>query len=177
MGVFFAGGSRGSVVGNQISGNGVGAEFAAGIWAQAGAGGQEGLTIEGNTITGNKYVGIGLTSGARAMITDNTAIDETEGGTVFVGVEQVVIGDGIGVFDSAYAAITGNMIRNSGRFGVILDEVDGSSTLDGNTISGNAEFGVVVQNQAMGLDLGSNQADSIVADPPFVVQKEDVATP
>ena len=186
IGVLFSAGARGSVVGNQISANGLGAEFAAGIWAQADAGGQDGLTITGNAIVGNQYVGIGLTSNARATIAQNTAIDDTAAGMVFLGVEQVVIGDGIGVFDGAFAAIQGNVIKNSGRFGIILDAAAESATLDGNTVSGSAQFGVVVQNQAVAPDFSSNMfsgnasGDSKVvgmAEPPFGVQKGDFATP
>ena len=186
IGVLFSAAARGSVVDNEISGHGVGADFAAGIWAQAGAGGPDGLTIKGNTITRNRYVGIGLTSAARASIAQNTAIDDTEAAEVFDGVSQFLLGDGIGVFDSAYAAIQGNTIRNSGRFGVILDAADESSTLGGNTISGSGEFGVVVQHQTEALDLSSNtfsgnmSGDSKVvgvAEPPFGVQMADVSTP
>ena len=186
IGVLFSGGARGSVVGNQIAANGLGAEFAAGIWAQADAGGQDGLMITGNAIAGNQYVGIGLTSNARATIAQNTAIDDTAAGTVFLGVDQVVIGDGIGVFNGAFAAIQGNVIQNSGRFGIILDAAAESATLDGNTVSGSAQFGVVVQNQAVAPDFSSNtfsgntSGDSKVvgmAEQPFGVQKGDFATP
>ena len=46
------------------------------------------------------------------------------------------------------AAITTNTLQGNGRFGIILDSADTTSTVTGNTISGSAQFGVVAQNQA-----------------------------
>src|SRR5262249_52876853 len=49
VGVLLSAGATGTVTNNHVEGNGFVAAFAAGIWAQAGAGGPGGLTISGNT--------------------------------------------------------------------------------------------------------------------------------
>lgn len=188
VGVFFSGGAVGSVTGNTITGNGFGAAFAAGIWAQAGAGGPsgEGLAITGNTISGNQYVGVGLTSGARAKIAQNTAVSDTKAAAVFLGTIQPVIGDGIGVFDGSYAAITGNTLQGNGRLGLILDSALAGCTVDGNTIGGSVQFGVVVQNQAVAPDLTMNTLSGNMGGPlkvvgigetAFDVQTAELGTP
>lgn len=183
VGVLFSGDTAGAVTDNQITDNGFGGSSAAGIWAQALAGATSPLSITGNTISGNRFVGVGLTSGARALITGNNAVRETRLGTILVNVEEVAIGDGIGVFDGASAQITGNTISDNERFGAILSGVDPSSLVNGNTFAANAEFGVVVQdNDPMGI-LGQNtfsgKGPNVVppGDPLFPVLEGDFATP
>jgi parallel beta-helix repeat protein len=188
VGVLFSAGALGSVDSNQITGNGFGSAFAAGLWAQAGAGGPsgDGLVITGNTVSGNQYVGIGLTSNARAKIAENTAVSDTKAAVVFLGASQPLIGDGIGVFDGSFAAITGNTLQGNGRFGLIFDAASKDCTVNGNTIGGSGQFGVVVQNQATAPDLstdtlmGNMGGESKVVgmgEMPYGVQKAEFGTP
>jgi parallel beta-helix repeat protein len=184
VGVLCAIGCSGSVVKNQISHNGFQSQFAAGLWLQTGAGGTDGLQITGNTVTGNKYVGIGLTSGARGLLQQNVAINDTQAGSVVTpGGGSAMIGDGIGIFAKAAAALSGNTISGNSRFGVVLDDpTAGTTSLTSNTIAGSGNIGVVVQNTSATIDLTTNafngnaSGDSKVvtkADVPFVVKKDD----
>jgi len=187
VGVLFSAGARGSITGNTITENGFGAAFAAGVWAQAGAGGPsgDGLSIIGNTIVGNQYVGVGLTSAARATISQNTAISGTVAGPVLLDAVQL-IGDGISAFDGSYAAISGNTLQSNGRFGIILDSALAGGKIEGNTIGGSGQFGVVVQNQGVAPDLSSNVFSGNMSGPskvvgmaeqPFPVQTDELAAP
>lgn len=155
LGLLFSGGAEGSVTSSTVSNNGFGATFGGGLWAQAGSGAPTPLVIEGCQILDNQYVGVGLTSGAKALIQGNQAISGTVAKNVFVGLDQAPIGDGIGVFSGAFATISNNVVDGNGRFGIVLDSADGT-TIDGNTVSGNMDVGVVVQNQAVAPMLGSN---------------------
>ncbi len=171
VGVLFSAGALGSVTGSTIQGNGFGAAFAAGLWAQAGAGSPSGneIVISGNTVTGNQYVGIGLTSGARAKIAQNMAVSQTVAAPVFVESTNPVIGDGICAFDGSFAAIAGNVLQGNGRFGIIFDNADSGCTIQGNTISGSGQFGVVVQNEATAPDLTTNMLTGNTGGPSMVV--------
>lgn len=157
VGILYTGATRGIVVQNTISGNGVGTSRSAGVWLQAGAGGTLGIEVSGNTITANRLMGIGISSGARAIVVQNTAISQTEAIETFVGEVQAVIGDGIGVFSGGSAEVSGNTIGGNGRFGIAVDSADlTATTIDGNTISDNDQFGIVVQNQATPPSFGAN---------------------
>jgi parallel beta-helix repeat protein len=171
-GVIFSGGSTGSITGNTITGNGFGAAFAA-----------------GNTISGNRYVGVGLTNAppttgiTRATIANNTAVSDTKAAPVFAGVGNMPIGDGIEVFMGSYAAITSNMILGNGRFGILFDSADTGSTVTSNTISGSAQVGVVAQGQAapdLSTDTLMNNMDgnsTMVAAGHYVDQTDNLALP
>lgn len=155
LGLLFSGGAEGGVASTTISANGFGAAFGGGLWAQSGSGAAAGLSIQGCEILENRYLGIGLTSGAKALIQGNQAISGTVAEDVFVGLDEAPIGDGIGVFSGALATIADNQIGGNGRFGVVLDGAEGT-TIEGNTVTGSADAGVLVQNQAAAPALGSN---------------------
>ena len=130
VGVLCAAGAGGIILqGNTISGSAAAAPFGAGIWLQQGAGALAGSgnLIEGNTLSGNRFVGLGLTGDTGGIILQDNGITGTTLGSTFVGLGQVMIGDGINVFSGASAQITGNTVSQNGRFGLILD-AEGSAT-------------------------------------------------
>lgn len=185
VGVLFSGGVVGELRDNHIEGNAKDTSFGAGVWLQGGAGASTAIEIATNEIVGNRYVGVGLTSGAQARIAQNTAISGSVNGTSFVGATEVLIGDGIAVFDGASASIQGNAIEENGRFGVIFDGALDTASLSDNRIEGSGSFGLVAQNQAMLPDLGMNtftrngDGDTRLVsqgEVPFAVRKEKLGT-
>jgi hypothetical protein len=157
VGVLCAQGAGGIILqNNQISGTGAHASFGAGIWLQQGAGGVAGNVIEANTVSGSHFVGVGLSGDTHGIILQNNTIRGTLAGTAFVGVDQVSIGDGINAFQGASAAITGNTVSGSARFGIVLDAVAAAMSLSGNTIEKSDDVAIILQNQADQPTIGAN---------------------
>jgi hypothetical protein len=182
-GVVFSGDARGSILGSEFSRNAFGADMGAGIWAQGGAGAVEPLSITGNTVAGNRYLGIGLTTAASAVVTGGNTIRDTAAAPVFVGVQMVDIGDGVGVLKGAVGKVTGNTIDGNGRFGVI---VAGGATglVDQNSFSGNVDWALVVQETDPAKVAGQSneyagQGLKVVpaGGTPFVVSDADLLAP
>ncbi len=115
---------------NTITGSAASAPFGAGIWLQEGAGGVAGNVIKNNQITAGKFVGLGLTGDTHGIILQGNTVSGTTLGSTFVGVSEVMIGDGLNVFAGASATITGNTLHQNGRAGLILDAGGGERHLD-----------------------------------------------
>ncbi len=148
VGVLFGAGSRGIIIQNVARENGSKeAGIGAGIWVQGTPGDAAGLDIEKNEITGNRFVGLALTAGARGIIIQNTA-SGTTAGSVPLGVDIAEIGDGIGVFAGSSASIEqANVIENNFRAGILVSDADGAATsIKGNSVRGN-EHGIIIQNE------------------------------
>lgn len=121
----------------------------AGIWLQRGAGGELANEISGNEISGNRFVGVHMMGETHGIILQNNVISGTLKGTVFAGVDQVSIGDGVSLKGGASARITGNQIKQNDRFGVIADGAPGAQTeIGANTIVDNGEYGIILQDEA-----------------------------
>jgi parallel beta-helix repeat protein len=147
VGVLCAVGAGGIILqDNTISGSAAKAPFGAGIWLQQ-TGAVPGNTIVGNTLSANRFVGLGLTGDTGGIILQNNGISGTTLGSTFVGLGQVMIGDGINVFTGASAQITGNTVSQNGRFGLILDAEGIATTIQSNVIEDNDEYGIILQNQ------------------------------
>jgi Right handed beta helix region len=155
IGVLFSGGARGIIVQNQIRESAGAVSFGAGIWLQQGAGGTEGLRIEGNVLTASRFVGIGVKGNSRGIIVQNTVIDTAVGKT-FVEEVDLDIGDGIGLFQGALGQLQGNTLERNGRLGVVLDAADAGSSLRENVVKDSGMFGIIVQNQPQAPDLSTN---------------------
>jgi parallel beta-helix repeat protein len=148
VGVLAAAGAGGIILqNNTISGSAEKAPFGAGIWLQQGAGAMAGNKIAGNTLSANRFVGLGLTGDTGGIILQDNGISGTTLGSTFVGLGQVTIGDGINVFTGASAQITGNTVSGNGRFGLILDAEGSATTIQNNVIKDNDEYGIILQNQ------------------------------
>ena len=141
---------------NQIQGAAATAAFGAGIWLQQGAGGVAGNVIEMNTVSGSRFVGVGLSGDTHGIILQNNTISGTTAGTTFAGVQEVSIGDGINAFGGATAGISGNTITGSARYGVVLDAVGAALSLGGNTIEKSDQNAIILQNQADQPAIGAN---------------------
>jgi hypothetical protein len=162
VGILFSGESLGSVDGASIADN-----DRAGIWLQGGAGGDDGIRIENNALVGNRFVGIGATLGARALVRSNE-VSNTQLGKEFVGIDMFDVGDGVGVYGGAAVLVLENVLSDNGRVGLLLDSpmVGDSCTpaqsgfgtgVCGNQVSGN-EDGVVLQNSANGQPIFDSNA-------------------
>ncbi|UQA55232.1 right-handed parallel beta-helix repeat-containing protein [Polyangium aurulentum] len=174
-GVVFAGNTRGIILQNNLVGNGDNTAFGAGIWLQGGAGADSGgIRIEGNTLGENHFVGIGVTSGSRAIILQKNNISGTLGDTWMneAGI-AVSLGDGIGVFKDARVEITGNDIERNARAGIVLDAASAESVVRENMLT---ENGIILQNMP-DIDLSTNHVDEVegpvIMDHPLMA----VATP
>jgi hypothetical protein len=148
VGVLCAAGAGGIILqNNTVSGSGASAPFGAAIWLQQGAGPGAGNLIKGNTLSANKFVGLGLTGATGGIKLDANTITGTTLGSTFVGLNQVSIGDGINVFEGASAMITNNIVSQNGRFGMILDAEDASTSIVMNRFLDNDQYGIILQNQ------------------------------
>jgi hypothetical protein len=153
-GVVFAGDTRGIILQNNIKGNADDTSFGAGIWLQGNAGGAEGIEIAGNVVSENHFMGIGVTSGSRAIILQKNTIADTVAGmwTAAAG-EEVTLSDGIGVFKGARVKIDGNDIQRSARAGIVLDAASEESVVRNNVL---LENGIILQNMPE-IDLTTNE--------------------
>lgn len=136
---------------NKVQDNGLAeaSRIVAGIWLQNGVGGEAGNEISGNTVSGNKFVGIHLMGETQGIILQNNTVSGTLLGEVFSGPDMVSIGDGISLFGGASAHILGNTVTGNGRFGLMLDGAPGAETeISGNTIQDNDQYGIILQNEA-----------------------------
>jgi parallel beta-helix repeat protein len=158
VGVLCAGGTRAIILqNNKIEGNGLPASFGAGVWIQGGASGVDGNIIEGNTISANKFVGLGMTGETHGIILQNNMITGTVLGSTFLGIQMINVGDGIGVFKGASAKLIGNTVQANARIGLILDEASGSTTvIQKNTFQDNDQYGIILQNQPNAPDTSDN---------------------
>jgi parallel beta-helix repeat protein len=148
VGALCAAGAGGIILqDNTISGSAAAAPFGAGVWLQQGAGAMAGNKIVGNTLSANRFVGLGLTGDTGGIILQNNTVTGTTLGSTFVGLGQVSIGDGISVLDGASAQITGNTVSQNGRFGLILDGEGSATSIQNNVIEDNDKYGIILQNQ------------------------------
>jgi parallel beta-helix repeat protein len=131
---------------NTISGSAAAAAFGAAIWLQKGAGGAVGNEITGNTMTGNRFVGLGLSGETHGIILQHNAMSGTTMGTTFDGPKSVDIGDGMNLFKGASANATENTFGQNARFGMILDSALGSTSIQNNTVVDNSLGGIILQN-------------------------------
>lgn len=156
VGVLLAGEVYGIVVQNLVADN-----ARAGLWLQDGAGLAGALAVTDNDVTDNAAVGIGLTTGAVAAITGNLVQGTTAATVPDATQGSVTVGDGIVIYDSAAATITGNTTSGNARAGLLLDAADdGALAISANIVTGNEAYGIVVQN----LDVIPDTADNTLAD-------------
>jgi len=145
------------VLGNALSS----VEFSC-VWAQEGA---EIVTLGDNKLLGCQFAGIGVALNARAHI-DGNEVSSTSWGThkhFKTGVETEMA-DGIvvtkiGVPDGVL--IENNTVHSSERLGIVVDNCTHTNVAfgSGNTVVGNVEAGIALQNGAEGIadvqDLGT----------------------
>lgn len=175
---------------NKINNNGVGVttRAMAGIWIQSDAcADKDGSTIDGNELSGNRFVGIGLTGNTNAIILQNNAVTGTVMEEAKMGIDNktITMGDGFGVFKGASARIMGNTVSKNARFGLILDDALGASTtISGNTFSDHEQYAIILQNQPNAPDTSTNtyqgnQAGDINVAPQgtFTIWDEEMGTP
>ena len=163
VGVLLSGGTTGTVDSNQVLDNSRG-----GIWIQGEAGGDDGVLVNANDVLVNHFIGIGVTSGSRAVVSDNV-VAGTLLANDFDGPQLVQIGDGVGVFGGSSALVKSNTVSGSGRIGIILDSSDGGascSTLtsgSGSAVCGNSvqdnEHGIVLQS--IGVETPTTESNSL----------------
>jgi len=150
VGILLSGETTGTVDSNQVVDNSRG-----GIWIQDGAGGEEGVLVKANDVLGNHFIGIGISSGSRAVVSDN-AVADTLLANDFNGPQMVQIGDGVGVFGGSSALIKSNTVSGSGRIGIILDSTAGGASCSSqSSSSGSAICGNKVQDNQHGIVLQS----------------------
>jgi len=162
------------------------ATFGAGVWLQAGAGSDMTSVIEDNTITGSKFVGLGLSGDTHGIILQNNTITETTLEMTLAGAQEIQIGDGINLFKGASAKITGNNnASKNGRFGIILDGANGgATTISGNMFNDNGQYGIILQNQPNAPDTTNNTTAGNTLGPsdlnpatPYGLQTKDFNVP
>jgi parallel beta-helix repeat protein len=134
---------------NTISDNGLPGtsvfEYMAGIWLQIDAGSDPASEISGNTISGNKLAGIFMFGETYGI----PVVDNTVSGTLIDNLSGSPVGDGISLVGGASALLQDNLVTASGRFGIMVDAAPAEATeISYNTIENNAEYGIVLQDQA-----------------------------
>ncbi len=185
VGVLCAGEAVGIILqNNTVTACGAGAPFGAGIWLQGGAGADPTSRIEKNQLGENRFVGIGLSGDTHGIILQNNAVTGTVLGSTFLGVNEVMIGDGLSLSKGASAAIKGNTFAGNGRFGAILDGASPTGlSVEDNVFEDNDQYGIILQNQPGMVSLGSNTFQgntlgdsSAVGAGTYPVQDQDFAT-
>ncbi|TKD10364.1 right-handed parallel beta-helix repeat-containing protein [Polyangium fumosum] len=171
-GIVFSGErARGIIVQNEVIGNADDTTRGAGIWVQSKAGTAPnddqsvGIRIEQNRIEANHFLGIGVTSGARAIIVQNQSINGTIAGDIKVNGLPVKIGDGLGVYAGASAHVDLNTFAGNARVGALFDGSASTCVLTNNTFEKNTAGAIIVQNVNGAFDYGDNKGD-ISVDPP-----------
>lgn len=187
VGVLFSEGATGELSDSTISSNGQSTGWGAGVWVQSGAGGEPGVLLAGNTIQQNRFIGIGVTSGASAHVVDNHQINSTQAASVLVNDQSVDIGIGLGIFNGARGVVQGNVIGMNGQNGVLMDDPAVDTLLESNEIHTNSQFGLVIQNATAGIppfadnDFHDNffGATQVLgpAEPPVLVRTSDFVAP
>jgi hypothetical protein len=167
---------------NTVADNASSTAFGAGVWLQGGAGNDPSTRIEDNDITANRFIGIGVTGDTRGIILQNNRILATTAKATFIGVNQVSIGDGIGLFMRASATVRSNQVSGNERFGLIMDTADGETTvIESNRFEQNDDSAIILQNQAQipPTDFNTFDAADAVRSVPsstFEVRSEDFDT-
>lgn len=171
-GIVFSGErARGIIVQNEVIGNADDTKRGAGIWVQSKAGTAPnadqsvGIRIEQNRIEANHFLGIGVTSGARAIIVQNQSISGTIAGDIKVNGVPAKIGDGLGVYAGASAHVDLNMFAGNARVGALFDGSASTCVVTNNTFEKNTAGAIIVQNVNGAFDYGDNKGD-ISVDPP-----------
>lgn len=171
-GVLCAGGTDTVILqGNTISDNGLPGsavfEYMGGIWLQSGACGDPASEVSDNQITGNKLAGILLFGETHGVLVENNEVSGTLPEVSFGS----VVGDGISLLGGASARLSGNVVSQSGRFGIMVETAPAAKTeISGNTLQNSAEYGIVLQGQAETIGVDGNtfsgNASGDVADVP-----------
>jgi serine/threonine-protein kinase len=115
-------------------------------------GGKVKATIQGNTISGNRwYGGILMLDSAQASISGNTIPGNKYGISIWHSAQASISGNtisgnkqyGILMLDSAQATISGNTISGNEGDGISIWH-SAQATIEGNKITGNAGYGVAL---------------------------------
>ncbi|UQA55233.1 right-handed parallel beta-helix repeat-containing protein [Polyangium aurulentum] len=144
-GILFSGNTKGIILQNHIRQNADHATLGAGVWLQAGAGNEQPIELKENTISGNRFLGVGV-SGSKAIILQSNAISDTALGDWTDSSVTVPIGEGVGVLKGGFVRIEGNTISSSAQRGILLDEPDASSVIKGNTFAANGDKAIILQS-------------------------------
>jgi parallel beta-helix repeat protein len=147
-GIVVSGNTKGIILQNQIRQNADHTARGAGIWLQAGAGTEMPIQITKNTISGNHFFGIGVSS-SRAIILQNNAISETALGEWADGGAAIPLGEGIGVFKGAFVQIEGNTINKNAQRGIFLDMPDLTSVIKDNVFAANGNKAIILQSNTI----------------------------
>jgi hypothetical protein len=148
VGILFGAGAGGEIVGNTARGSGW-----AGVWLQQAAGGAADVEVRDNEVTDNDFIGIGLTSGARATLRGNL-VGATRKSRKMLGYDEVEMGDGVGVFEGALARVDGNRIAKSERLDIVIDAgAAGSEVVRNVAAEGTTGYEVVLQHLAAADDV------------------------
>jgi hypothetical protein len=162
VGILFAGNTKGIIVQTTVCGNGDDFSRGAGIWVQRDAGLLDPIRIENSTITGNHFVGVGVTTNARAIIVQKTAIS----GTIAHMNVATPMGDGLGVFSDAHVQLSESQVFGNDRAGAIIDAAAAGCSILSNAFNGNL-MPIVVQNQVVPPLLEGNVVDGKPLGPLF----------
>ncbi len=139
VGVLVAAGGRSALTDARIEGNALG-----GVWLQDVAGTT--TRLERLTVVDNGLMGVAVTLGAKAELTDCT-ISKTRLVNAFQGASLVSVGDGVGVLAGASVALKGGTVSGNGRAGVLFDGAagGGASTVTGAVVREN-RVGIILQH-------------------------------
>lgn len=146
VGVLFSDGATGSLTDSTVTHCGTKAGQGAGVWLQLGAGGDEGVLLTKNRIRANGFLAIGVSSGSRARVIDNPEVNDSQSEIVSSPGTFWEVGDGIGVFDGAWADIESNVVDHHPRFGILLEHAAEGTIVKSNFIGNNGMVGLVIQH-------------------------------
>lgn len=187
VGVLFSDAATGTLRNSVVRSCGKVGGRGAGVWLQRGAGGDDGVLVTECAIHENSYVGVGLTSGARARILSNQHVGSTASGLLLEGSSYIEVGDGIDVLGGAWADIESNLVDSNARFGILLDRASPETIVKGNTLRYNGANGLLIQHPDEGippfsdnvLDQNGGSGPTVRGpnEPAFGVATSDFATP
>lgn len=184
VGILVDTGSGGIILQNNASQNGVNTakEFGAGIWLQ---GATVDFTVEGNTMDGNRFLGLGLTGGAHGIILQNVVRDTAPASFRDPSTLQTITSaDGIAVLRGAVASIgkkggsaAPNSITGSNmRVGILLDSAGMGTVVGANTVSPGSSGAIILQNQPAGAVTADQgvETKTLAADQALPIRSSDL---
>lgn len=184
VGILVDTGSGGIILQNNASQNGVNTakEFGAGIWLQ---GASVDFTVEGNTMDGNRFLGLGLTGGAHGIILQNVVRNTVQ--AEFIDKSSVqfaggTAGDGMGIYRGAVASVgvkAGAAMPNTitgadMRVGILVDDAGMGTNIGANTVSPGSEGAIILQHQPSGTVTAQGAVTTLAADKALPIHASDL---
>ena len=147
--------------GSRVQSNYVGTDGASALGNRAGIGlmACSGCLVEGNTVSGNTFGGIGLESGTIESIVRDNRVGTDSSGTV--AIPNGGIGVGLEHVATQYNLITHNLVSGNGGSAIVLTETH-HNTISGNKLGTDSLGLTPLPNHFIALSITSNAHDNTI---------------